>query len=72
MKINEFFKTPIWSEQKPEFIRSLNKASDPYIKYARERDKKIIKASGDFGSSHHSTALLQDNKFLDFRNYVVR
>ena len=25
MQINEFFKTPIWSEQKPEFVKSLNK-----------------------------------------------
>ena len=45
MKIDEFFKTPIWSEQKPEFIKSLNKASDPYIKEARKRDKKLIQAS---------------------------
>jgi|TARA_B100000287_G_scaffold435515_1_gene504214 uncharacterized protein (TIGR02466 family) len=70
MKIDEFFKTPIWSEQKPEFIKSLNKASDPYIKEARKRDKKLIQASGDFGNSHHSTALLHDNNFLDFRNYI--
>ena len=70
MNINEFFKTPIWSEQKPEFITSLNKASDKYIKEARKRDQKIIKASGDFGTSHHSNALLRDNDFLDLRNYI--
>jgi uncharacterized protein (TIGR02466 family) len=70
MNINEFFKTPIWSEQKPEFVKSLNKASDKYIKEARTRDQKIIKASGDFGTSHHSNALLKDNDFLDLRNYI--
>ena len=32
MQINEYFKTPLWSEQKPEFVKSLNKASDKYIK----------------------------------------
>ena len=32
MYINEYFKTPIWSEEKPEFVKSLNKASDKYIK----------------------------------------
>ena len=42
MYINEYFKTPIWSEDKPEFVKSLNKASDKYIKEARKRDKKIL------------------------------
>jgi len=25
MEINEYFKTPIWVEKKPEFVTSLNK-----------------------------------------------
>ena len=70
MFINEYFKTPIWAEDKPEFIKSLNKASDKYIKEARKRDKKTIKASGDFGTSHHSTPLVHDNDFIDLRNYI--
>ena len=70
MQINNYFSTPIWSEQKPEFVKSLNKASDKYIKEARKRDKKLIKASGDFGTTHHSTPLTKDNDFLDLRNYV--
>ena len=70
MFINEYFKTPIWSEEKPEFINSLNKVSDKYIKEARKRDKKNIKVNKDFGTTHHSTALTKDNDFLDFRNYV--
>ena len=37
MYINEYFKTPIWMEEKPEFVKSLNKASDKYIKEARKR-----------------------------------
>ena len=43
MFINEYFKTPIWSEEKPEFVKSLNKASDKYIKEARKNQKKYIK-----------------------------
>jgi len=70
MNINEYFKTPIWSEQKPEFLKSLNKATNKYIKAARTRDKKIIKDTNDFGYSHHSTPLTNDNDFIDFRNYV--
>ena len=70
MYINEYFKTPIWSEQKPEFVNSLNKASDKYIKKARETQKKYIKQYGDFGTSYHSTPLTKDNDFIDFRNYI--
>ena len=70
MEINEFFKTPIWIDYKPEFIRSLNKASDKYIKEAKKRDKEYIKKHGDFGKSFHSDPIFTDSKFIDFRNYV--
>jgi len=32
MYINNYFNTTIWSEDKPEFVKSLNKASNKYIK----------------------------------------
>ena len=70
MNITEHFKTPIWDESKPEFLSSLDKASDKYIKQAKDRNKKHIKKFGDFGLSHHSTPLLQDNDFKDFKDYV--
>ena len=70
MYINNYFNTTIWLEQKPEFVKSLNKASNKYIKEARNRNKVHIKKYGDFGLSHHSTPLTMDNDFLDFRNYV--
>ncbi len=70
MQVHEFFKTPMWTEDKPEFVKSLNKASDKYIKAAKAKDKKYIKEFGDFGRTYHSTQLTLDNDFLDFRNYV--
>lgn len=70
MHTSNHFSTPIWHEQKPEFVRSLNKASDKYIKEARKRNGEHIKKYGDFGIAHHSTPLLNDNDFLDFRKYV--
>ena len=70
MNKNNYFNTAIWTEQKPEFIKSLNNASNKYIKEARKRNKNHIKKYGDFGISHHSTPLTLDNNFLDFRNYV--
>ncbi len=64
------FNTPIWAEYKPEFVKSLNKASDKYIKQARKREKEYIKEFGDFGRSYHSTPLTVDNNFIDLRNYI--
>jgi len=70
MQIHNYFPTPMWTEQKPEFVKSLNKASNKYIKEARKTQKKYIKQYGDFGTSYHSTPLLHDNDFIDLRNYV--
>jgi uncharacterized protein (TIGR02466 family) len=70
MYINNYFNTAIWSEQKPEFLKSLIKSSNKYIKQAKKREKKYIKEFGDFGRSYHSTPLINDNDFLDFRNYI--
>ena len=72
MHILEYFKTPIWVEDKPEFVKSLTKASNKYIKAARNfpEAKEHIKKFGDFGRSYHSTPLTMDNNFRDFRDYI--
>ena len=72
MNVKNFFKTPIYSENKPEFLKSLNKASDKYIKKSKSSpmNKAYIKKFGDFGTSYHSTPLTHDNDFLDFKNYI--
>ena len=70
MFVSTYFSTIVWSEEKPEFVKSLNKASDKYIINARKKEKDHIKKYGDFGRSYHSTPLIADNDFLDFRNYI--
>ena len=72
MNISNYFNTTIWSEQKPEFIKSLNKASDKYIKAARNTPeaKAHRKKFGDFGRTYHSTTIMADNNFRDFRDYI--
>jgi len=72
MYINNYFPTTIWTEKKLDFVKSLNKASDPYIKEARKtkESKTWLKEHGDFGRAWHSTQLVSDTKFMDFRNYV--
>ncbi len=72
MFINNYFNTTIWTEEKQQFLKSLNKASNKHIKAARNfpEAKKYIKENGDFGRSYHSTSLTNDNDFLDFRTYI--
>tara|TARA_R110002072_G_scaffold57122_5_gene147197 strand:- start:179 stop:811 length:633 start_codon:yes stop_codon:yes gene_type:complete len=70
MHIHNHFSTTIWTEHKPDFIKSANKASNKYILDARKREKNYIKEHGDFGTSYHSTPLIHDNNFIDLRNYV--
>ena len=56
MFINNYFPTIIWSEDKPDFVTSLNKASNKYIKEARQREKEYIKnmvTLGDHITQHH-------------------
>ena len=70
MKKVDYFKTPLWVEDRPEYLKSLTKHTDAYIKNARKKNKEYIKHFGDFGISHHSTPLTVDNNFLDFRKYI--
>ena len=60
MYINNYFNTTIWSEQKPEFVKSLTKASNKYIKAARNfpEAKAHIKKFGDFASGKFLACLL--------------
>ena len=61
MKKVDYFKTPLWVEDRPEYLKSLTKHTDAYIKNARKKNKEYIKHFGDFGISHHSTPLTVDN-----------
>jgi len=70
MIIEEYFKTPFWFEEKLDFLKSLTKTTDKYIKEAIELRKKDIKTTNDFGTSYYSTSLTEDTKFKDFHNYV--
>jgi uncharacterized protein (TIGR02466 family) len=70
MFTEEYFKTPFWFEDKSEFLKSLTKATDSYIKEARKLNKDDIKKNNDFGTSYHSKSLTLDTKFKDFHDYV--
>ena len=73
----EHFKCPIWFADEPAFVKNLNKASDPYIKKAKNNLKKTINKrnkklgdKGDMGNVFHSTSLVNNPSFKDLQNYV--
>ena len=74
----ESFTTPIFLEQKNEWVNKLNLYCDPYIDNAKKDNKKIIeehkikfnKDVKDFGITHHSLPLNNNINFEEFNNYV--
>ena len=74
----DYFKCPIWHAEEPSFVKSLNKASDKYIKQSKKNSRKKIKDrnkkagdKGDMGHVFHSTTLVGDPNFFELQNYVI-
>ena len=77
LKLEEYFKCPIWWADEPKFVKKLNKASDKYIKISQKNLKKQIDErnkkfgdKGDMGHGFHSTSLIGDSKFQELQNYI--
>jgi len=70
MNITEHFRTPIWLEKKPKWVKALNKASDSYVAEAKRKKKDEIKKLNDRFESYHSYTLLRDPSFSNLRDYI--
>ena len=77
LSTEEYFKSPIWFGDAPQFVDDLNKASDSYIETAKKNLKKDIAKRnkkfgdrGDMGNVFHSTTLMGDPNFQEITNYV--
>ena len=71
MQTVDYFKTPIWSEQKSEWVKPLNKLCDGYIENTKDLYKdKIEKQGSDFGIVHHSTDLSNLPELQTYLNYI--
>ena len=73
-----YFPTPVWTVYEPQFVKELNKASDPYIKASKKRLADDIKKrnktygnKGDKGFVYHSTSLAGGPKFNQLSRYIV-
>ena len=74
----EYFSSPIYHEEKSQWVDKLNKLSDPYIEEARkekeENNKKRL-AQGyknDIGETYHSYPLEPDQNFRFFHDYMAK
>ena len=65
--VDHYFSTPVWLFEKPEWVKSVNKACDKYIKEAYKRDKK---GKNDFGWSYHSSPLYREPKLKELHDWV--
>jgi uncharacterized protein (TIGR02466 family) len=71
-----YFITPIYNVFLPEFVKSLNKASDNLIKKQKKKNilenKKTFKKDiGDLTKVHHSSCLINIKEFNEIKNFVL-
>jgi uncharacterized protein (TIGR02466 family) len=78
MQKQEYFSSPIYYEDKSEWVDKLNKLSDPYIADARKdqekdnKEKLKIGYKNDLGKTYHSTSLEQNENFRFFHDYMAK
>jgi len=76
----DYFSSPIYLENKEEWVNHINNICDKYIEHAKksnekkilEREIKFGKKIGDFGMSHHSTSLLEDKNIEEFKVHIQK
>ena len=74
MQFQEYFKTPMYIEDRPEWVNPINKICDSYIKEAKEmkENKERVKKQkvSDFGVVAHSYQISQDPKLKKYIDYI--
>ena len=77
MNRHNFFSSPIYYEDKPEWVSKLDALSDPYIDKARKdqeetnEKKKTVGYKNDIGMTYHSEPLEPDEDFDFFHKYMA-
>jgi len=75
---SEYFASPVYVEEKPEWVEKLDNLSNPYIKKARddqeENNKKRLTLGykNDIGVTYHSHPLEPDENFRFFHDHVAK
>ena len=75
---HEYFASPIYIEERPDWVKKLDSLSNSYIDKARENQKennekkKTLGYKNDIGMTYHSNPLEPDENFRFFHDYVAR
>tara|TARA_Y100000592_G_C5373182_1_gene269619 strand:- start:51 stop:731 length:681 start_codon:yes stop_codon:yes gene_type:complete len=85
MQENLFFVSPVYCEDKPEFLEKVDKACDKHIEaskttnsYISEMNKRMeilgedFKKVKDFAWSSHSWSIANDEDCIELRDYIVK
>lgn len=74
-KVENIFACPIYIAQKPEYVKDLNKASDPIVKRAaktwKEKNPELAKKK-QYPNSWHSENLWQYEEFKPIANLIMQ
>jgi uncharacterized protein (TIGR02466 family) len=70
LKKDHIFSTPIYFDEKKDWVDKLNKSSDTYIEKTRDINKLNFVNNKDFGIVHHSCSLINDDNFKEFLFYI--
>ena len=67
----QFFATPFFATEKPEWVDKLNKNSQPYLDDAHNNVEEKVKELGtDFGHVYHSVSIEDDPKLKYLTDYI--
>jgi uncharacterized protein (TIGR02466 family) len=78
LEVTEYFQTPIYVVELPEWVASLNKEANVFIEKSKKDSKSFIKQRNkvfgkdlkDFGISYNSSSLINELKFKKFKSYI--
>ena len=75
---SEYFASPIYVEEKTEWVTKIDRLCDPYIKQARDdqkennEKKKTLGYKNDIGTTYHSHPLEPDENFRFLHDYIAK
>ena len=76
---SQYFGTPVWHAEAPQFLKMMLKLTDGYLKKTqktvmnkanKERNKTYKSKVDDFGVSNHSESFSNDPKAKDFVDFI--
>ena len=77
----DYFSTPMWVGQFPQYLQDCIQVTDPHIKKAQKRNESLLKKKykkspkknvKDFGASHHSGPIYHEPVLQPFLRFIMQ